>query len=162
MISATLENSGTCFVCQETVDIDYAMHHLQNCGLPRVSLKTEQVFVIRVITEDKFWMFIEAAGATTLTNLYLFLRNNWFECCGHMSEFIVDGVDSDSNYMDKTLNDMFVYGKKFHYEHNAGEPMRVSGEVVAVRSSLLSNNMNLLLRKIIPEERCDTCLETAQ
>ncbi len=160
--TTTLENSGTCFVCNETIDIDYAMHHLKNCGVTPVVLKTEQVFVIKVSSGNEFWMFVEASGATTLKNLYLFLRSNWFECCGHMSEFFVDGVDDKTDYMEKNLNEMLSFGKTFHYQHNTGVATRIVGEVVAVKSSLLTKDINLLLRKTIPEERCNTCIETTR
>jgi hypothetical protein len=158
----TLENAGTCFVCHETVDIDHAMHHLKICGVTPVALKTEQVFIIKVSSCNEFWMFVEAAGDTTLKSLYLFLRSNWFECCGHMSEFFVDGASAETDYMDKTLSEMLSFGKTFHYAHTGNLPARVVGEVVAVKSSLKAKDMSLLLRKIIPEERCNTCIETTK
>ncbi len=39
-----------------------------------------------------YWMHIEIPAASKLTKLDDFLRNIWLECCGHLSQFEIEGV----------------------------------------------------------------------
>jgi hypothetical protein len=159
MLSNTSRNEGTCFVCHKTVVAEHALVHLKNCGQAAVVRDIQPVWQMKVSTGNDFWVFIEAAGSVTLLELYLFLRNNWWECCGHASEFIVDGADDSIYYLDKTLNEMLKVGTTFHYEHNSGEPVDVLGEVIAVKSAKPVKNISMLLRKNIIVESCESCLK---
>ncbi|MES2217827.1 MAG: hypothetical protein V4501_05400 [Pseudomonadota bacterium] len=161
MLSNNQINEGTCFVCHKTIVAEQALAHLKNCGHATLIREVESVWQIKVATGNEFWIFIEAAGSVTLLDLYIFLRNNWWECCGHASEFIVDGADTAEYYLDKTLNEMFKVGATFHYQHNSGEPVKVIGEVIAVKCAKPIKNICLILRKNMIVESCESCLKAA-
>jgi hypothetical protein len=161
MLANKLINEGTCLVCHKTIVAEQAIAHLKNCGDATLIREIEPVWQIKVASGNDFWIFIEVVGSTTLLDLYLFLRNNWWECCGHASEFIVDGADTSEYYLAKTLNEMFKVGTTFHYEHNSGKPVTVTGEVIAIKSSKPIKNISMILRKNIIVESCESCLKAA-
>ena len=39
-----------------------------------------------------YWLHLEVQGDVRLTVLDAFLRAIWLECCGHMSQFCIDGA----------------------------------------------------------------------
>jgi hypothetical protein len=39
-----------------------------------------------------FWMDVEMKANSTLEELDGFLRGEWLECCGHLSDFDIDGI----------------------------------------------------------------------
>ena len=159
MQSSITSNEGTCFVCHQTILAEQAIAHLKVCGSVVKVHQVEHVFQIIVASGNDYWVCIEAAGSTTLQDLYLFLRNNWWECCGHVSEFIVDGADTTEPYMDKTLTEMFVVGSTFYYDHNSEDPDRVTGHVLALKKTKPIKSISLILRKNMHVEKCESCLE---
>jgi hypothetical protein len=157
MLPATHSNMGTCYICHKTINADNAATHFKNCSQTALDVESERVFLLKVATENHFWLFVRANGDTTLKNLYLFLRNNWYECCGHMSQFYIGEQVCDEQDMHKTLQEMLGVGKTFHYEHNSGTAVRVLGEVLEVNPGRFAQEMQLVLKKNILEERCESC-----
>jgi len=158
MISAVHANMGTCYICHKLIDIDNAARHLKNCSQTATDVESERVFLLKVATENHFWLFVRANGDATLQNLYMFLRSNWYECCGHMAEFYIGAQACDETDMKKTVQEMLGLGKTFHYEHNSGVAVRVMGEVLEVSAGkILNKEMQLVLKKNILEERCESC-----
>lgn len=157
MISASHADLGTCYICHKTIDAANATTHLKKCSQAASDEEDTQVFLLRIATENQFWLYMRANSDTTLQSLYMFLRNNWYECCGHLSEFFVAEQSCSEADMQKTLQQMLGAGKTFHYEHNSGVPTRVSGEVLEVTAGKIDQDMQLILRKNILEDRCESC-----
>lgn len=47
--------------------------------------------------DKNYWLFIEVKETATLKDIDDFLRDIWVECCGHLSEFDIDGVSYQSD-----------------------------------------------------------------
>lgn len=157
MISASHSDLGTCYICHKSISANNAAAHLKNCSQTAGDVQDERIFLLKVATENQFWLFVRANSSTTLRNLYLFLRNNWFECCGMMSEFYISGTACNAADMEKSLQQMLGIGKTFQYEHNSGVPIKVTGEVLEIAPGRLEQEMQLVLRKNIIDERCESC-----
>ena len=161
MLGNATTNSGTCMLCHQIIIADEAINHLTMCGVIRPARQAETVLQIKVATGEDYWVFVEAAASTTLHDFYLFLRNNWWECCGHVSAFIIDGLTANKNYMTDTLQQHFTTGTTFHYQHDSGIPVRVTGEVLAVKETVPLKAITLVLRKNLTVEKCESCLANA-
>lgn len=162
-----LENTndlGTCFGCQQAIANSEMLSHFETCRGRSIAARhkqhteSEKVFMMRVDMDNHFWLFAEVKGSTTLQNLYMFLRSSWFECCGHINPFIVEGKELAADYMQKTVGDIFVAGDRFHYEHNGAVAGRVVGSIISVETSDQEKPVQLASRKNVSEERCETCI----
>jgi hypothetical protein len=161
MLLSPPENTGICFGCDKNIMAENMLAHFEecsgklNCMHENVYAENETIFLIKVVTDTIFWVYVEAFANSTLAGLYAFLRSNWFECCGHVSPFYLNGkVVAD---MQKTLGEALHTGSHFHYEHNAGVAMAVVGEVICIKQNKGDKNIRLVSRKKISDERCATC-----
>jgi hypothetical protein len=71
--------------------------------------------------QPEYWMHVEVPASATLDVLDRFLRDTWLECCGHMSEFEIDGT------------------------RYSVEPMDMDDESMDVKSNVLQNEVQLRL-----------------
>ena len=94
-------SQGMCNLCQEMVNDLSASAHLIDCvarqGLPRASGSepTEHRQSLHLSAHDGnglYWMELAVRADTTLRQLDDFLRGMWLECCGHLSEFTIQGT----------------------------------------------------------------------
>ena len=67
----------------------------------------------------EYWMHLEVPADATLGSLDRFLRDTWLECCGHMSEFEIEGtrypiepMEVDDESMDAQLKDVLDAGNE--------------------------------------------------
>lgn len=122
-------------------------------------LKKEKIFLIKVFAGKSFWLYIEINGSATLDHLDSFLRETWLECCGHMSQFDIDGKGySSDGEMHKTINKVLEVGTQFDYEYDFGTTTQLAGKVILVRSGKLKKGTRLIARNDLPEDiSCTTC-----
>ena len=90
-----------------------------------------------------YWMELAVRADTTLRQLDDFLRGMWLECCGHLSEFTIQGtrysnltphpddpnaaairadywMDDDEEHMDIAVADVMPEGVEVSYEYDYG------------------------------------------
>lgn len=77
--------------------------HLQSCkarqaanaSMPPGKLSTVKLLHLSIegTHANMYWMHIEIPTTTKLIKLDQFLRDIWLECCGHLSQFKIGGVD---------------------------------------------------------------------
>jgi hypothetical protein len=154
MLSEHTDNESICFGCKQPVGAGEMFSHFETCSVGRSLIprhlacprQGDKTFMIRVSTNNEFWLAAEVRGTAKLENLYMFLRGNWYVSCGYISPFIVEGKSLPEGYMQKTLNDIFIAGDTFRYSDNSDMPVHVSGEVTAVHYYPLE------------KKRCDICL----
>jgi hypothetical protein len=119
----------------------------------------EKIFLIKVSSGKYFWLYIEINGSATLDHLDSLLRETWLECCGHMSQFDINGKYYSSNgEMHKTIHKVLEVGSPFDYEYDFGTTTHLAGKVISVRSGQLKNDARLIARNDLPEDlSCTTC-----
>src|SRR5829696_7966320 len=70
--------------------------HLGSCLAEHEHSQGKVARLIRLRIEDAyspiFWMDVEMKATATLEKLDDFLRGEWLECCGHLSDFEIDGT----------------------------------------------------------------------
>ena len=105
MRSANRNIPGTCCVCRKEVADSRIRRHLPRCieahtGLRparnprrrdrrRIAEKTAHISVRS--RERPHWLELEVRCDVTLYELDAFLRSVWLECCGHLSNFRING-----------------------------------------------------------------------
>ena len=87
-------NRGTCKVCQRSISSSRMGAHMQT-HIPKDGRRTQ--YVIRIDDEGLFWMYLQVSGRHTLKKIDEFLRDEWLECCGHMSRFEIDDIPYESH-----------------------------------------------------------------
>lgn len=160
-------NNGTCLLCKQEVPSRSILKHLGKCleKEPQANaLGKEKVFLIKVYSGKLFWLYIEIDGSSTLEKLDAFLRKTWLECCGHMSEFIINGKEYASNGgMEKLINRVFDVGTEFDYAYDFGSTTELNGKTISTRPGKLPKSIRLLARNNLPEEvKCTTCQKPAK
>src|SRR5690349_9923843 len=102
------KNTGTCLLCNQQVEHRTALKHVKKCieaNTTHVASEKEKIFHFKITDGKLFWLYIEINGSSKLDILDSFLRNIWLECCGHMSDFEIDGVSySSDGEMNKVIH----------------------------------------------------------
>ncbi len=93
-------------------------------------------------------MHLEVPAEATLDTLDRFLRDTWLECCGHMSEFEIEGtrytvepMDIDDESMDAKLKDVLTPGMKFEHTYDFGSSTHLRLKVVSEDASCAEEEM---------------------
>lgn len=87
---------GRCGLCGSTVEKSRMTRHIGAC-LRKAGLVSDsegiKTFHIVVEGDDRpqYWMHLQVPGEAILQDLDSFLRDIWLECCGHLSEFTIEG-----------------------------------------------------------------------
>ena len=163
---------GICHLCRQTVAGHRVRSHLQRCieeraGLRpartprqrdgrRLSLKTAHLSVRAV--ERPHWLELGVRCDATLLELDAFLRAVWLECCGHLSNFQIDGNiyavnvplpgsgrrfqpeypgEEDLRHMGRTVNAAVLPLTRFRHEYDYGTPTELQLEYAAVYGELV-------------------------
>ncbi len=121
-----------------------------------------------------YWMHLEMPNTATLTDLDDFLRNQWLECCGHLSAFTI-GAESYASMVDPTwgmddqpmdkvkLGKVLEVGQQFEHEYDFGTTTELKLKVVAEREGMAVNGnpVQILAQNEAPEIKCEECGELA-
>lgn|SRR3990167_4919617 len=165
---AKSKNIGVCLLCKQNVEHRIITKHVEKCleqnVLNSTAEKNEQgkVFLIKIFAGKEFWIYIEINGSSTLNDLDDFLREIWLECCGHLSQFIINRSDyANDSKKAKTILDTLPVGTEFLYEYDFGDTTELAGLVISVRSGKLQEKIRLIARNNLPENiQCMSCKKT--
>ena len=120
-----------------------------------------------------YWMHLEAPSAATLADLDGLLRDTWLECCGHLSQFEIEGqryipytpedpCDEGSRSMGVPLGRILSSRTKFSYEYDFGSTTELALKVVSAQSvERAGKSIRILARNNPPKITCDVCGEDA-
>jgi len=158
---------GTCLLCRAPVTKRGALKHgmkcLQASGWP-TGKKPSLLISIQGRYERNYWLVVLARHDARLGDLDRLIRDVWVECCGHLSSFLVGGVDYDSDdecstdAMNVPLADLVSPGSTFSYDYDFGSTtsldLKVIGETPAAPPKGL---LCLIARNNRPSIPCDLC-----
>jgi len=168
-------STGTCNFCHGTFSKGTMTRHLSACKQRQAALqaqaargKERQVKIFHLVADGygPYWLHLEVRADATLAALDTFLRGIWLECCGHMSQFSIDGEDYVSSGarelgargMNVTLEKVFYVGMTCDYEYDFGTTTELKLRVVAERVGERQREaVQVLARNDAPVFPCDAC-----
>jgi len=166
-------SNGKCNLCGAVFAKAAMTSHLKSCkkkaGGSEAPQKTAKRKAFHLVAEGRYlpeyWMHLEVPAEATLDTLDGFLRNTWLECCGHMSEFEIEGrrysvepMDMDGEFMDVKLKDVLTPGMRFDHVYDFGSSTHLRLKVVSEdESALKGNEIRVLARNEPPVIPCDNC-----
>jgi hypothetical protein len=162
-------SNGKCHLCGAVFSKAAMTGHLKACKKKAGGVETTRKAAFHLVVEGRYlpeyWMHLEVPAEATLDTLDRFLRDTWLECCGHMSEFEIEGtrytvepMDIDDESMDVKLKDVLTPGMKFEHTYDFGSSTYLRLKVVSeAASALKKNEVRVLARNEPPVIPCDKC-----
>lgn len=177
---------GVCAVCGYRADKAGMTRHLakQTHAQKSAAGQPMLLYLLRVEGEHGlYWLDVEAKASARLRHLDQFLRQIWLECCGHLSEFEIAGVDylaklfpedrwlestfslgfgPPSRSMNVRLEDVLSPGLAFRYRYDFGSTTELRLKVVQAYDGRAHRTpIRLLARNEAVQWRCARCEATA-
>jgi hypothetical protein len=172
--------AGFCRLCGKETSKAAAARHLRTC-VPAYFAQhpsgdpARRVFLLSVADRHipDYWLYIAVSSDATLEHLDRFLRGIWLECCGHLSQFLINGVVylshpdaafwGDERTMNIPLHQVMEDGMSFMYQYDMGDTTELTLKVISsFEASAPSKGVILLARNRPPDIRCDTCGQPAK
>lgn len=169
---------GKCKYCGKEYTLSYMNKHLPVCEerqkrwIEKIGSKKYGYFELAIYSKYSrdYWMFVEIKETETLKALDQFLRDIWVECCGHLSEFDINGViydcDPEDTYfgdkpvksMNCKLKSVLEKGITFDYEYDFCSTTSLMITVVNYRIRNAGKEKLILLSRNNPVEiMCEAC-----
>jgi hypothetical protein len=127
--------------------------------------KPETLHRLRIESADAptFWLDVEVRGSTTLERIDHYLRVIWLDCCGHLSEFSLDGWGADRVGMSRKVDAAFRDGSELTHIYDFGTESITKLREVDRRQGvpLTAHPLSLLARNVLPEVACVDCDQPA-
>lgn len=153
-----------CPKCQRELTKRSMTRHLQSCLGPGDALHV----LVEGRDEPEYWLHVALSPASTLRDLDSLLRNTWLECCGHMSQFTIEGqaytstVDRDgwgppSRSMATRISDALTPGMKFTYDYDFGSTTRLKGKLVGTIGRPGKSKVTIIARNAPLLWTCEKC-----
>lgn len=163
-------SSGQCSLCGGVFGKSVMATHLRSCRKRRPAPeKPRKVQVFHLLVEGRYqpdyWMHLEVPANATLAVLDRFLRDTWLECCGHMSEFEIQGtrytveaMDLDDEEMDAKLKDVLEPKRAFLYAYDFGYTTNLKLRVISEYENVQADRkVHILARNEPPVIPCGVC-----
>jgi hypothetical protein len=181
---------GRCGFCGEIFEFRAMEKHLESCerrkreegfALPghsqqkgrKPSHKEEETTIFHLGVRGEaypstYWMNIEVPSGSKLRDLDRFLKDTWVECCGHLSQFTIEGrryVSMPSGEIgDRSMNmpvgSTLRKGLDFTYEYDFGTTTELALKVLSVRRGSVwkkGGQVRTLARNVPPVIPCASC-----
>jgi hypothetical protein len=172
-------STGTCTFCQGTSSKGTMTRHLSACQQRQAASQApagretgRATPILHLVAEgyEPYWLHFEVRADATLATLDAFLRDIWLECCGHMSQFCIDGEDYVSgaaeelgaSTMNVTLAKVCRPGMTCTYAYDFGTTTELKLRVVAERLGARQREaVQVLARNTAPVFSCVGCGQEA-
>jgi hypothetical protein len=127
------------------------------------------VYHLKIWGYTPYWLHIEMQATAKLADLDKFLRRIWLECCGHLSEFTINGIrysaaddggdwwGIESKSLNVQLKQVLRVKDTFDYEYDFGSTTPLAGQVYAQREGFLKAKVRILARNTPPKFDCTGC-----
>ena len=152
---------GRCNYCGKEFSKLILKNHYKKCKeKPIRSGDVEEFFLISV--EDyynkAYWLHISVSTKANLKNIDTFLRDIWLECCGHLSEFEIDGKNYEKMNVkvDKVISEGVVFTHDYDFGSTTRLKLKVLSRDIAVKRK---EKVELIARNMEPIVKCSECGE---
>jgi hypothetical protein len=172
-----IKDEGICRFCLKTFAGRSMGRHLASCPAKKQKdaqeaaqgKKLTTLYHLKISGHKPYWLHIEMPASAKLADLDSFLRDIWLECCGHLSEFTINGLKYSSpggmevwwgpkpKSMNAQLHKVLNVQDKFEYEYDFGSTTHLEGHVMAARQGVLEDKVSILARNAAPTFRCANC-----
>jgi hypothetical protein len=173
---------GICTLCGKRTTKAGMSRHLTSCLAEHEPSQGKTARLLRLRIEDAyspiFWMDVEMKDTATLEDLDDFLRGEWLECCGHLSDFDIEGdrymvssygmgtfgsfTDPSERSMNIELGEILSKGTRFGHTYDFGTSTELKLRVVDERQGRSgSETVHLLSQNEAPVWDCEVCGEEA-
>ena len=174
---------GICALCGKRTTKAGMLRHLSSCLAEHEPSRGKDARLFRLRIEDAystiFWMDVEIKATATLEVLDDFLRQEWLECCGHLSAFYIDedtymvpsayrmeqfGLFADPNErsMKAKLGGILSKGSRFQHVYDFGTSTDLKLRVADERQGRVgSEPVRLLSLNEAPVWEWEVCGEEA-
>lgn len=182
-MNSTPKTVGTCIYCGNEYSKRGITRHLAACKKRQAAIEKEMAKkrvkprkVYHLSVEDaynpEYWMHLEISGSTKLYTFDSFLRGVWLECCGHLSQFVINDVyysvhpikDSwgwrEEKSMDTPLEKVLQPDMTLDYTYDFGSSTDLKLKVQGVRDGkLVRDDITVMTRNQKPKILCNNCNE---
>ena len=174
------KTEGVCKSCGQSFTGGKISNHLEKCRTSLLNTGKKSIEMMHILIQGKFepdyWLQIAVPTSATLFDIDEFLRYTWLECCGHLSQFRINGryyeLDmemaedfhpfDDVSSMSTQLSNALTMGDQFDYEYDFGSSTDLKLEVLDVfKASPDSSDIYLLAHNEKPEDFCSKCAAPA-
>ncbi len=173
---------GKCFFCEKSYTSRGMSRHLKACKARQEAHAAEGNKAFRLLHikarggyMPDFWLHLETAAKSTLADLDEFFRAIWMECCGHLSQFIIDDMYYSANLegdfgfsfreekdINTPLRRVARPGDEFKYEYDFGTTTPVTLKVMDEREGVPpEEGIKVMARNYLPDIRCEVCDQSA-
>ncbi len=170
---APKKGNGICIECGKEFSAEEMGVHVPNCSERRIDEDGEENFILRIVSRDdpNYWMYVELKKDAALYQLDNFIREQWVECCGHMSMFLIRGEEyysrcdemTGGHSMKTRIAKLIEVGSEFDYEYDFGAPTCLHLEVIGeAKLHRRQKKVRLTAQNIRPQYRCVKCGKPAQ
>lgn len=176
----TMKDEGVCRFCLKTFAGRSIGRHLTACKAKKQrdledtkGKNPRMLYHLKLMSYKPYWLHIELPVTAKLSELDRFLRQIWLECCGHLSEFTINGVrysanedsgdwwGTESKSINVHLKKVLGVKEQFVYEYDFGSTTEVVGQVYAQRAGVLKDKIRILARNTAPTFDCAKCSSEA-
>lgn len=160
------QSRGECAFCGREMTKAGMTRHLPACpeykkAIEQASGKTLPIFHLRVQDAwlPDYWLHLEMKGTETLAALDRYLRAIWLECCGHLSQFSIDGWRGEEIPMRTPIARVFEPDVELTHIYDFGTSSETLIKTLRVREgpALTNNPIVLMARNNLPEIPCMEC-----
>lgn len=170
-----IKKQGKCLKCSEMYSSTKASSHLLKC-ISQTSVSSQskpEGLLVRVSGTghlNLYWMYIAVSVDVSLGQLDQFLRDIWLECCGHLSEFTIDGCNYCSHTetgrisrcMNNRISQLLSLDLKFEYVYDFGSSTELELEVINRLPTCPRKGITLLMRNDPPSFSCLSCKKKSE
>lgn len=178
-----MSTRGKCFYCENTYTQRGMYRHLAACDARQEAIAaaeaegTPETRLFHLAVKGTYatdqWLHLEVPADATLSDVDQFLRDIWLECCGHLSQFIIDGTNfsvtvdrswfPDDRSMDVELGRVLVPDLEFSHEYDFGSTTHLDLRVASERRGAPAGDdlIQVMARNEMPDYRCEECDEPA-
>lgn len=166
-------STGVCRFCACLFDRGGMASHLKSCPKRKSDPGAggnEEIFQLFVEGGPDYWLHVEIGGGAALSDLDVFLREIWLECCGHLSGFTIEKKqymshpmkEYEQKGMSAKLCQILRPRMKFYHAYDFGTTTHLSLKVLSVRTGRTGKEwVRILARNNPPAIPCDFCPKTA-
>lgn len=152
---------STCKLCNKKYTQRGMTKHIQACLKKNMQNKhgVPYLYVVVQSTDNHDYFFhLLLSKTTTFKDLDTFLRNQWLECCGHLSAFRWEKWGEEIP-MSRKIHDILSSGSKLEYQYDFGSTTKLEVKAVAEITAVFKGKkkIQVLSRNTEPVVPCDEC-----
>lgn len=164
------QTKGDCRLCGAKYTKTGMTKHISACADRQPTQPAGQTVFFITAFAGPYWVYFALPTVATLKDMDNFLRDLWLNCCGHLSQFIIEDerydVQPDDTWgekeksMEYALQDVLQPGLEFRHEYDFGTTTELNLKVLEKGKIIVKGKYKpayILAQNEPPEIICDKC-----